>query len=143
MSHVKIWIHAVCGTKERFPFFVNEIKWRVIHHIEENAKTKDIYISRINGYTDHLHILFGLNATMSVAQALQLIKGESAFWINKNKITPTPFQWAHEYYAASVDESSLARVRAYIDRQEEHHRKILFSEEYDKFMSEYNAEVQG
>lgn len=71
---------------------------------------------------------------MSLSQAMQLIKGESAFWINKNDITSMKFGWADEYYAASVSESNLNRVRAYIDNQEEHHRKETFADEYERFM---------
>jgi REP element-mobilizing transposase RayT len=44
-----------------------------------NAKLKEIYIDRINGYTDHLHCLMALNADMSISKAMNLIKGESAF----------------------------------------------------------------
>ena len=67
---------------------------------------------------------------------MQLIKGESVFWINKEKITATKFEWASEYYAASVSESVLTKVRAYIKNHEEHHHKSSFKEEYEKFMKE-------
>ena len=43
------------------------------------------YLLIVYGHTEHLHCLIGLNADMSIAKAMQLIKGESAFWINKNK----------------------------------------------------------
>jgi putative transposase len=60
---------------------------------------------------------------MSIAQAMLLMKGESAFWINKNKLFDAKFEWGVGYYAASVCDSSLKNVRRYIDRQEEHHRR--------------------
>ncbi len=143
MSHVKIWVHAVWGTKNRFPFFTNAIKAEVIAHIRENAKSKGIFINRINGHTEHLHALIALNGDMKMSEVMKLIKGESSFWINKNKITKEKFQWCHEYYAASVDESSMNRVRAYIENQEEHHRKITFAKECDRFLAEYHEQVQG
>jgi hypothetical protein len=74
---------------------------------------------------------------------MQLIKGESSFWINKNELTAIKFEWANEYYGVSVSESHLGRVRAYIDNQEEHHRKVSFADEYEKFMSEYHAGLHG
>jgi REP element-mobilizing transposase RayT len=143
MSYTKIWIHAVWGTKNRFPFLTNELKPKLISHIRENAKSKEIYISRINGHTDHLHALIALKSDMSVSKVMQLIKGESAFWVNKNEITPMKFEWACEYYAASVSESHLGSVRAYIDNQEEHHRRTSFADEYEKFISEYHAGLHG
>ena len=74
---------------------------------------------------------------MSIAKAMQLIKGESAFWINKQKITKTKFEWADEYFAISVSESMLGRVRAYIDGQEFHHHKKTFQEEFVEFLNKY------
>ena len=143
MSHVKIWVHAVWGTKSHFPYLTKEIKEKIISHIRENANNKGIYVNKINGHRDHLHALIGLNADKSIAQTMQLIKGECAFWINKNKITSEKFEWADEYFAASVSESDLDRVVFYINNQEEHHKKSTFMEEYEKFMKDYNKADQG
>jgi putative transposase len=68
---------------------------------------------------------------------MQLIKGECPFWINKEKLTKSKFEWANEYFAVSVSESILDRVRAYIDNQEEHHKKITFEQEYEDFIRKY------
>lgn len=138
MSFVKVMIHAVWGTKSRYPYLTKEIRQNVISHIKENALKKQIYIDTINGHSDHLHCLFGLNADVSIAKTLQLIKGESAFWINQENLTIPKFEWADEYFAASVSESQLNKVRAYINNQEQHHKKITFASEYDNFIKKYN-----
>src|SRR5260221_7530327 len=119
MSYVRVWIHAVWGTKNREPVLTKEIRSRTIEHMRENAKEKGIHIDSLDGYTDHLHCLFGLNAEMTIAKAMQLMKGESAHWMNDERVTPAKFEWASEYYAVSVSESMLERVRAYINNQEE------------------------
>ncbi len=134
MSYVNIWVHAVWGTKSRYPFLTKEIKAELLSHIIENAKSKGIFISIINGPTDHLHALISLPNTMTIADVMQLIKGESSFWINKNNLTEKKFQWCHKYYAASVDRFSISRVRSYIDNQETHHSKVGFSDEYEEFL---------
>ena len=138
MSYVRVWIHAEWGTKNREHLLTKEIRARVISHIRENAKKKEIYIDRLNGYTDHLHCLFGLNADTSIAKTLQLIKGESAHWMNKERVIPVTFEWANEYFAVSVSESVLENVRAYIDNQEAHHTKTTFAEEVEEFLQKYN-----
>ena len=120
--------------KNRHPFLTKEARKKLIKHIRENAKVKNIFIDRINGQTDHLHCLMWLNADMSIAKAMQLIKGESAFWANKEQLTESKFEWANEYYAASVSESALDAVRKYIDNQEEHHKEIPFTQECDEFL---------
>jgi REP element-mobilizing transposase RayT len=142
MAFVRVWIHAVWGTKSRHPYLVNDIKQKVINHIKENAKQKEIFIDSVDGYHEHLHCLFGLNAEMSISKAMQLIKGESAFWINKQKITVGKFEWADEYFAVSISESQLDKVRAYINNQAEHHKKIAFMDEYEKFIQTYKFNSQ-
>ena len=143
MSYTKIWIHAVWGTKRRTPFLNKEIHSAVIDHIKENAKEKKIYIDSINGFDDHLHCLISLDTEQSISKVMQLIKGESAFWINKQKLTKTKFEWADEYYAASVSPYSINKVRAYIQNQEEHHKKVTFRMDYEEFIKQYSFDVEG
>lgn len=77
----------------------------------------------------------------TIQKTMQLIKGESSFWINKNKLTKEKFEWQHEYFAVSVSESAIDKVRDYIKNQEEHHHKKTFQEEYDEFISKYGFEI--
>lgn len=142
MAFVRIMIHAVWGTKNRYPFLTKEVREKVIEHIRENAKQKEIFIDRINGYTDHLHCLIWLNADMSIAKVMQLIKGESAYWINKVGLTTAKFEWADEYYAASVSESVIDKVRAYIDGQEAHHQKTTFQMECEELLKNFARQGQ-
>jgi len=71
---------------------------------------------------------------------MQLIKGESSYWINKNGLTKPKFEWQDEYYAVSVSESILNKVREYIKNQEEHHRKKTFLDDFDEFIIKYGFE---
>lgn len=123
MSYVRVWIHCVWGTKKRTPFLTDENKSDILDHIKKNAKQKDIYIDTINGDKDHIHCLISLKADISLAKTVQLIKGESSFWINKNELTDDKFEWADEYFAVSVSESQLKKVRNYIKNQKLHHCK--------------------
>ena len=143
MSYVRVSIHAVWGTKNRQPVLTKDVRAGIIEHIRANAREKGIHILAINGYTQHLHCLFHLNADRSIAKTMQLIKGESAHWINENRIVPGRFEWANEYFALSVSESVVEIVRRYIDNQEEHHRKESFAEEVSQFAREFKIENQG
>jgi len=69
---------------------------------------------------------------------MQLIKGESSFWINKHDLIKQKFEWQDEYFAVSVSESGIDKVREYIKNQEAHHHKKTFEQEYNNFISEYN-----
>ncbi len=116
---------------------IARIKKEMITHIKENAVEKDIYIDSIDGGKEHLHALISLGAKKSVSEVAGLLKGESSHWINKEKMLNGKFGWQDEYFAISVSESIVPKVRKYIRNQEEHHRAKPFSEEYIKFLKKY------
>jgi len=97
MSYIKIYIHTVWSTKDWYPYLKNDLKSKVIDHICENAKVKDIHIDHINGHTQHLHALISMNGEQNIANIMNLIKGESSFWINKQNLTKSKFGWQDEY----------------------------------------------
>jgi len=142
MSFIKVYVHFVWSTKNRFPYLTDNIRTEVFKHIRENAKSKNIYIDFINGYTDHIHCLVSLNDDLSIGKIAQLIKGESSFWINQNKLTSKKFAWQDEYLAIGVGDEKIEIVRNYIANQEDHHKKISFEAEYDKFIKRYGIDIE-
>lgn len=138
MPFVKVYIHCVWSTKNRIPYLDSiELRQKVWQHIRENAIQKGIFIDFINGYSDHCHCLISLGVDQNIQKVMQLIKGESSFWINKNGLTKEKFEWQDEYFAVSVSESVVDKVRDYIKNQEIHHTKKSFQEEYDEFMIKF------
>ncbi|SBV97813.1 conserved hypothetical protein [uncultured Dysgonomonas sp.] len=139
MSYLKVYIHCVWSTKNRIPYLNSiELRQKVWHHIKENAITKDIFIDSISGYSDHCHCIISLGIDQTIQKVMQLIKGESSFWINKSKLINQKFEWQDEYFALSISESMIGRVREYVLNQEVHHRKKTFQEEFDEFIKKYN-----
>jgi len=138
MPHIKVYIHFVWSTKNREKLLVTpELRAMVWEHIRENAREKGIFIDFINGHADHCHCLISLGVNQTIQKTMQLIKGESSFWINKEKITSQKFEWQNEYFAVSVSESMIDKVRNYIKNQEKHHSKKLYKEEYEEFITNY------
>ncbi|UQB68080.1 IS200/IS605 family transposase [Epilithonimonas zeae] len=139
MPFVKVYIHIVWSTKNRIPFLNSKnLRINVWKHIKQNANEKEIFIDVVNGYSDHCHCLISLSTNQTIEKVVQLIKGESSFWINKNNLTKEKFAWQDEYFAVSVSESMIEKVRNYIINQEKHHLTRSFSEEYEEFISKYN-----
>ena len=137
MSYVRIWVHSVFATKNRQPLLPREIRYDIQKHIISNCKEKQIFLQEINGHTEHLHCLLSMGKDQSIAKLLQLIKGESSNWINKNKLVEAHFMWQDDYYAVSVSESQVDRVVRYIKNQEAHHAKKTFEEEVNEFIEKY------
>ena len=130
MPHIRIWIHFVWTTKNREPVMKKEVRKIIFQHIRQNATAKGIYIDSIDGYLEHAHALISLNAGQTVDKIMQLLKGESSFWVNREKLIHGKFEWQDKYFAVSVSESKVPVVRRYINGQEEHHRKMTFQEEF-------------
>lgn len=140
MSYTKIYIRAVWATKGRYPYLINTVKQKVIEHIRENAHVKNIYIDNINGHDEHLHCLISMSADQNIATIMNLLKGESSFWVNKQKLTKEKFGWQDDYFAVSIGESQVNAIRQYVRNQESHHQKKTFQEEYDEFIKNYKFE---
>ena len=143
MSFVKVWIHAVWRTKNSSKILTKDVRKVLFQHIKQNAREKGIFIDSLDGYTDHVHSLYNLNADMTIAKSLQLIKGEASFWANEHSIVKPKLVWADEYYAVSVSESIVPKVRKYIQNQEEHHKTMTFQEEYEEFIKKFTLKAQG
>jgi len=134
MPYINIWIHVVFGTKNRDPLLPPPTLKAITKHMVEYAAGKDIHINHINGFLDHLHILLSLNHDQCISKVMNLLKGESSHWINTNKIIKQKFEWADEYYAASVSEKLLPNLKDYITNQEKHHTENTFQENYFELM---------
>ncbi|GAA4151911.1 hypothetical protein GCM10022217_06180 [Chryseobacterium ginsenosidimutans] len=84
MSFTKIYIHIVFLTRNRISYLDNlDLRIKVWKHIKENATEKGVFLDMVNGYSDHCHCLISLGSNQNIEKILQLIKGESSYWINK------------------------------------------------------------
>ncbi len=138
MPFIKVYIHFVWCTKNRVPYLNTlDLRKKMWNHIKENAIKKEIFIDFVNGYSEHCHCLVSLGADQTISKIMQLIKGESAFWFNQQKFILDKFQWQDEYYAISVSESSVEKVRNYIKKQEQHHSKKSFEEEHKEILEKF------
>jgi len=138
MSWVRVYMHMVFSTKNREPFLnSSESRKDIFQHIKKNAEEKEIWLDCINGYQDHAHCLISLGKEQTISKVAQLIKGESSFWINQQKLTTEKFIWQDDYWVVGVSESHLESVRKYIHNQESHHSKQSFTDEINIFMEKY------
>jgi len=135
MSWVRVYIHIIFSTKNREPFLnSSDLRKKVFQHIKQNASEKDIWLDCVNGWQEHAHCLISLGKEQIISKVAQLIKGESSFWINQNKLTENKFVWQDDYWAVGVSESHLQSVRDYIHNQEKHHSKKSFTDEVNELM---------
>lgn len=103
--------------------------------IFRNLKHKSIII---NGPSDHIHILLGLNPSVSVSDTVHDIKRGSSLFIIQNRLVHGRFSWQEGYGAFTYSLSQIEDVYRYIEDQEMHHSKKTFRQEY-MTMLEHNG----
>src|SRR5258706_13088649 len=134
-SFNKIWIHAIWGTKDRYPFIIPDIENSVYEYMSSQFVESGCIVRIINGMPEHVHCLFLLNPKKALADILKQVKGSTSYWVNDQNLVKEKFSWQTGYAAYSVSESQLEKVFQYIVNQKQHHQKKTFLQEYEEFIA--------
>ena len=94
----------------------------------------------VGGMPDHVHLVARFRADLAVADMMRVIKANSSKWVNERASRAVDFAWQTGYGAFTVSGSQLPVVRRYVQRQEEHHRKRTFQEEFVAFLKKHGIE---
>src|SRR6266403_701794 len=119
-SFTSCLVHCVWSTKNREPWLTLNLRERLWPYLGGIAKQNQIRTLAIGGASDHVHVLLSLPATLSVAKAIQLLKGNSSKWIRETFPKMRPFAWQEGYGAFSVGLSGVDATMAYIRNQANH-----------------------
>ena len=137
-TYVSELIHCVFSTKQRrnlIPAAVQSDLWAFIGGVARKNGFKAIIVG---GTENHVHMLLSLPATLTLAKAMQLVKGASSHWMNET--FKTEFSWQEGYGAFTIGMSQKSDTIAYIKSQAEHHRKHNFEEEFLAFLKKNGLE---
>ncbi|MGD0338868.1 MAG: IS200/IS605 family transposase [Bacteroidota bacterium] len=133
----KVAIHIVFSTKNRTHEFTNpSIRDELHAYLGGTCKALRCPAIIVGGWTEHIHILCLLNRIISISDLLKGLKIESSKWLKTKDTHLRNFSWQAGYGVFSVSESSIEKVKRYIQNQEDHHRKKTFKEEYVEFLKE-------
>lgn len=135
----RILVHLIFSTKNRERFLTPEIRTELHPYLAAVLREDGCPSLQTGGVEDHVHLLFGLSRTRTVAQVVETVKTSSSKWIKTKGQAFAEFHWQAGYGAFSVSQSNAAAVTRYIQEQEEHHRKITFQEEYRRFLKLYQV----
>ena len=136
-SYSRTHIHLVFSTKERRNTIPKETQPRLRAYIAGICKNYEMIAVAIGGTENHVHILFHLPPTLTLAKAVQLLKGNSSKWMGEQGID---FGWQEGYGAFSVSSSNLGQVAGYIRKQEAHHHKFSFEDEYRALLKRHGVD---
>jgi len=103
--------------------------WGIIEKKEQKSLA-------VNGYLDHIHIFVGLSPTVYIPDFIRDIKSRSSVFVNENRLSPKKFHWQEGYGIFSYSRSQRSRVINYILRQQTHHKKETFKNEYFRILDQ-------
>jgi len=134
----QVLVHMVYSTKGRTPNIRTELQPR-LHAYLSTVLANDGHIPIIvGGHLDHVHMLFGLSRTITIAKAVESSKTSSSRWM-KEEFGVSDFGWQHGYGAFSVSPSDQEVCVAYIANQESHHKVFSFQDEFRTLLEEFGV----
>jgi putative transposase len=135
-----ILVHLVFSTKGREPSL--EDAWRDDMHgyIGGIVRRCGGDLLAANSVADHIHLLFPLPRTITVADMVKEIKTGATKWIHGKSPHLSGFHWQAGYGIFSVSPGHKQAVVQYIAGQQEHHRTVTFQDEYRRLLKKYNIE---
>jgi putative transposase len=133
-TFTQIYVQLVFAVQNREAVLTREIQRRVFEYMSgtiTNMKHKSIIV---NGISNHVHILLGLNPSISVSDTVHDIKRSSSLFINKEKLCFGRFSWQEGYGGFSYSRSQIPDIYNYIENQKAHHQLKSFQQEYTDYL---------
>jgi putative transposase len=142
MSHsfTAIFSHLVFSTKDRAPLLRPEMRDRLIEY--SGGILRIIRCSLIAGQAveDHAHMLIRMHPSVSPSDLAREVKSRTSSWVRETWHAAEWYGWQEGYGAFSVSRSGVEEVTRYINRQEEHHRRRSFQEEFIALLEKHGVE---
>lgn len=139
-SLVKNLVHLVYSVRHRARVLDEEFRPRLWAYKAGILREWESPAVVIGGVEDHVHILMMLSKNHALKRVVEEVKKGSSIWIKQQLPHLPEFHWQTGYGAFSVSESNLSAVKAYIDRQAEHHRTLSFQDELREILRRHGIE---
>ena len=139
-SFTQMYVQLVFAVKYHDALLTKDIRSNVFEYISgiiTNMNHKSIIV---NGVSDHIHIFIGLNPSKSISDTVHDIKRNSSLFINGQKLCKERFAWQEGFGGFTYSRSHINNVYNYILRQEQHHAKTRFKEEYLEFLKKFEVD---
>jgi putative transposase len=139
-TFTQMYVQLVFAVQNREAVLTQDIRRRVFEYMSgilTNLKHKSIIV---NGTSNHVHILIGLNPAISVSDTVHDIKRSSSLFINNEKLCFGRFSWQDGYGGFSYGRTQISDIYNYIYNQEIHHQNRTFQQEYIDYLNENEME---
>jgi REP-associated tyrosine transposase len=128
---------VVFSTKVWKKMLRDDLQPKLWAYMKGIARNHGFEAIKVGGVSDHVHALLVVPPAITLAKAVQAIKGCSSKWLNDTRETGPNFAWQEGYGAFSVSASQTDDVVAYIENQHTHHAKRNYEEEFIGLLKRY------
>ncbi|WP_087938956.1 IS200/IS605 family transposase [Algoriphagus faecimaris] len=140
-TYHQIYIQLIFAVQGRHSLLKKEFRQDFFKVISSMIKELGHFPIIVNGMSDHVHCLVGLNPNKKISDLVKDLKTNSSHFLKDKKWVPGSFKWQNGYGVFSYSRSHLNNVYEYILNQE-YHRKRTFKEEYLGFLKKYEIEFK-
>jgi putative transposase len=140
--YTQMYVQLVFAVKNRRAVLIPEIRNQVFEYMSgilSSLRHKSIIV---NGVSSHVHILMGLNPTVSISGTVHDLKRGSSLYINDHGLLSDRFTWQEGFGGFTYSRSQLDDVYKYIQNQQKHHERVTFKEEYIQFLNKFEIEFE-
>ncbi|MCM1520914.1 MAG: IS200/IS605 family transposase [Lachnoclostridium sp.] len=138
MSKVDSTYHLVFATKNRRTTIPTELRRDVYKMLYTILKENNCFVFRINGTSNHVHILFNLHPTIALSTIVNRLKTITSHWMSNDDRFLYFKGWCNEYFAETVSRDDVPAKIEYIKNQESHHGLISLEDELTEFYSHHH-----
>jgi REP element-mobilizing transposase RayT len=139
-TYTNIVYQVVFSTKGRLHTLQKENRKVLFSYIHGILTNKNCHTYRINGVENHIHIVFSLHPSISLANLVKDIKIATSELIKRDNLFPLFNGWQVGYGAFTYSKEALTNLIQYVINQEEHHKVNTFEEEYRTLLKEHEIE---
>ena len=142
IEYNNLYTHFVFSTFQRQPIISDNNRVRIEKYITGIVNNNSSKLYAIYANPGHVHFLVSRSPEISEEQLATIVADSSERFINENKLVRGSFVWQRSASAFSVSKADIDKVCKYILNQPEHHKKVTFAEEYEKFIKHYQETLQ-
>ena len=129
MSYTRCLYHIIFRTKGSQPTISIEHEEKLYRYVWGFCRNKKVFLHRIGGMPEHLHLLADLPADLSLAVFVRELKISTSHWLKCSGHFPYFIGWATGYAGLSYCETEKEKIIQYIKNQKQHHRNMDLSNE--------------
>lgn len=135
-SYNQLLYQIVFGTRHHENVMIKSGREKLYEYIDGLLRNKKCKPYKINGVSDHLHIITDIHPSIAIADLIKDIKLATSLKIREENWFPHFSYWQKGYSAFTYNIDSKERLVNYVANQEEHHNEVDTLEELKDLLIE-------